>query len=68
MKFVPVPGTHILMDAHETRRADYASYAVAHPEANAIWKDTKHDSLSANAADDRPVVNVSWDDAKAFCA
>ncbi|WP_395745259.1 serine hydrolase [Prosthecobacter sp.] len=68
MKFVPVPGTSILMCAHETRRADYASYAAIHPEANAAWKDTKLDSRSATVGPDHPVVNVSWDDAKAFCA
>lgn len=68
MKFLPVPGTRVLMCAHETRRSDYASYAAAHPEANAMWQDTKLDSLSASAANDHPVVNVSWDDAKAFCA
>ncbi|WP_395752212.1 serine hydrolase [Prosthecobacter sp.] len=68
MKFVPVPGTHILMCAHETRRADYATYAAAHPEADASWKDPRLGSLSATVAADHPVVNVSWDDAKAFCA
>jgi formylglycine-generating enzyme required for sulfatase activity len=68
MKFVSLPGTHTLMCVHETRRSDYAAYAATNPQADASWKDTKLESLSASAADDHPVVNVSWDDAKAFCA
>jgi CubicO group peptidase (beta-lactamase class C family) len=68
MKFVPLPGTHVLMCMHETRRADYSSYVDAHPEADATWKDPKLDSLSATVAPDHPVANVSWDDAQAFCA
>lgn len=68
MRFVPVPGTQMLMCVHETRRSDYAAYASTNPQADANWKDTKLDSLSAKAGDDHPVVNVSWDDAKAFCA
>lgn len=68
MKFVPLAGTRISMCIHETRRSDYAAYVSAHPEADASWKDTKLDSLSARAQDNHPVANVSWDDAKAFCA
>lgn len=68
MKFVPVPGTHIRMCIHETRRADYAAYASTHAEADKSWMDTRLNSHSARASDDHPVVNVSWDDAKAFCA
>lgn len=68
MKFVPLPGTRISMCVHETRRSDYAAYAAATPQADASWKDTRLDSLSAKAEDNHPIANVSWDDAKAFCA
>jgi hypothetical protein len=68
MKFVQVPGTEVLMCIHETRRADYAAYAAAQPAVDGAWKDTRLESRSAEAGADHPVVNVSWDDAKAFCA
>jgi len=38
MKFVPVPGTDILMCIHETRRKDYAAYATAEPDVDGTWK------------------------------
>ncbi len=68
MKFVPVPGTKVLMCMHETRRADYAAYAATHPDAEASWRDVSMEKIPVGAGDDEPVVNVSWDDAKAFCA
>lgn len=67
MKFVPVPGTGILMCIHETRRADYATYAALHPEADASWKKVVFNAQPVAMQDDEPVVNVSWDDAQAFC-
>lgn len=68
MKFVPLAGTRISMCVHETRRSDYAAYVSANPQTDASWNDTKLDSLSARAEENHPVVNVSWNDAQAFCA
>lgn len=68
MRFAAVPGTEILMCIHETRRADYAAYAAANPEADPSWKAVALEGVPVGAGDDHPVVNVSWDDAKAFCA
>lgn len=72
MKFVPVPGTQILMCIHETRNKDYAAYAAANSGVNGEWKDVefKLDKTiwTIKDPDDYPVVNVSWEDASAFCA
>ncbi|RFC48594.1 MAG: Formylglycine-generating enzyme, required for sulfatase activity, contains SUMF1/FGE domain [Verrucomicrobia bacterium] len=50
MKFVPVPGTKILMSIWETRVRDFRAFRA----------DTEGES-------DHPVVEVSWEDAQAFC-
>ncbi|MBU6301062.1 MAG: SUMF1/EgtB/PvdO family nonheme iron enzyme, partial [Verrucomicrobia bacterium] len=49
MKFVPVPGTQVLMSVWETRVRDYRAFR---PETN--------------GEPDHPVVEVSWEDARAF--
>ena len=67
MKFVPVPGTQILMCIHETRRADFAAYAALHPETDSSWKNVIFDGQPVGAQEDEPAVNVSWDAAQAFC-
>jgi formylglycine-generating enzyme required for sulfatase activity len=68
MKFVPVPGTNILMCIHETRRKDYAAYAAVVPGVDPTWKTPKVDGKPLVQGDDHPVVAVSWEDAVAFCA
>ena len=69
IKFVPVPGTQVLFAIHDTRNRDYAPYAEANPEVKPDWKPSKlqiDKGLPAHY-DDFPVVNISWDSAKAFC-
>lgn len=72
MKFVPVPGTRILMCIHETRNQDYAAYAAANKGVDDSWKNPvfrlpkKQCTIPKDA--NHPVVNVNWEDATAFCA
>ena len=69
MKFVPVKGTKVLFCVHHTRHADYAVYAAEVPGVAPIWKSQNfHGFAITSHADDCPVVTVSWDDARAFCA
>lgn len=68
MKFVPVPGTQILMCIHETRRRDYAAFAAENPAGDGTWKNPSPNGESIGLRDDDPVMSVSWNDARAFCA
>jgi formylglycine-generating enzyme required for sulfatase activity len=72
MKFVPVPGTQILMCIHETRNKDYAAYAADNRGVDGSWRNVTFDlgKSKYTIKDDanHPVVNVNWDDANAFCA
>ena len=69
MKFVPVPGTKVKFCIHETRKVDFANFAFAVAATNASWKNVRiQDGLTVSASDDHPVVNVSWEEATAFCA
>ena len=60
MQFVPLPSGDIWVSVWETRVADYAAFASATTNGwQAAWfQDT----------DRHPAVNVSWDNAQAFCA
>ena len=62
MKFVSVPGTDVQFCVWETRVKDYAVYAAANPDVDGSWKEP-----GFKQEDTHPVVNVSWEDAQAFC-
>ena len=62
MPFVPVPGTEVSFCIWETRVKDYAEYAAANAGGDAGWK-----KPGFKQEDTHPVVNVSWNDAQAFC-
>ncbi|MBE2285193.1 MAG: SUMF1/EgtB/PvdO family nonheme iron enzyme [Prosthecobacter sp.] len=67
MKFVPVPGTDVLMCIHETRKIDYAAFAMANTNVKSDWKSPNENGLPVSDADDHPVVMVDWNSAVAFC-
>ncbi len=60
MKFVPVPGTNVLMCIHETRRGDYAKFAAQNAGLDGTWSSPKD-------GDNYPVAFVNWHEATAFC-
>jgi formylglycine-generating enzyme required for sulfatase activity len=70
MVFVPVPGTKIFFSIWETRVKDFTAFAATHPKLDGTnWNHALyHDVTPATPGPDYPVVNVSWNDVKAFCA
>ncbi len=66
MRFVPVPGTDILMCVHETRRRDYAPYHAAVPGVDQAWKSTDIYGVTFKDDENLPVMRVSWEDAMLY--
>jgi len=67
MKFVPVPGTEVLFCIWETRVKDYSACAAANGGVDSSWRNPQWKNVPVTPKDDCPVVNVSWEEAKAFC-
>ncbi len=59
MRFVPVPRTAVLFSVWEARVQDYRAFAQ---ETRREWP-----KPDFSQGDDHPAVNVSWEDAAAFC-
>ena len=66
MKFVPVPGTKVLVSVWETRVRDYAEYARLN-NTDGTWKGKQLDGIPIGREPDHPVCAVSWNDCKSFC-
>jgi len=60
MKFVPVPGTDVLMCIHETRIGDYAKYAGEVPGVDGRWTSVFKNAFPADQRDSHPVLAVRF--------
>jgi len=62
MKLVPLQGADVLMCIWPTRVRDFESFALATKLKSNLWKDPGFKQTV-----DHPVVNVTWQEADAFC-
>lgn len=69
MVFVPVPPTGASFSIYETRVRDFAAFAALHPHLDGTnWNHALYHGVTpVSNGPDYPVVNVSWNDAHAFC-
>jgi formylglycine-generating enzyme required for sulfatase activity len=68
MPFVPVPRTPVLFGVWDVRVRDYRAYAKANSRVDTSWINPQYDGVAVTPSDDCPVVNVTWNEAQAFCA
>ncbi|HTR42580.1 MAG TPA: SUMF1/EgtB/PvdO family nonheme iron enzyme [Pseudomonadales bacterium] len=69
MVFVSMPHTKVLFSIYETRVKDFAGFAATQPQLDGTNWDRAlyHNKTPVSAGAGFPVVNVSWNDAQAFC-
>ena len=70
MVFVPVPHTQAWFSIYETRVRDFAAFAASAPKLDGTnWNNARYHAVTpVSTGPDYPVVNVSWNDARSFCA
>ncbi len=70
MVFVPLSDTNVLVSIWETRVKDFTAFAASQPKLDGTnWNHALYHGVTpVSAGPDYPVVNVSWNDANAFCA
>lgn len=69
MIFVPVPHTDVYFSIYETRMKDFATFAATRPQLDGTnWGHALYHGVTpVSTGPNYPVVNVSWNDAWAFC-